>query len=240
MRIIRLIGIVFILGIGFSAQGLGQITGEDPAPFDSVMVFKPAVPLLSDFLAKANAKNGVGLDLLFSGSGWGAGGFYQRILFTDVTLFVNTGISGRRNTDEFENVWLGQVPVVAGKVNRLFMIPTTLGLQYRLFSESLQESLRPYFAVGVTPTYILSTPYIRGGQYYEFFNSFAYGTSYLRMGGSFAVGAMFGDPASGSLVGVQLRYYVIPFGGDGLESMKSSPIKDFGGIFISLSVGSSY
>ncbi|NQW30684.1 MAG: hypothetical protein HQ472_09255 [Ignavibacteria bacterium] len=228
------------VGLGFCPPLLAQVTGGDAPPPDSVMIFTPAVPLLTDYLAISNAKNGFGLDLLFSASGWGAGAFIHRKIASNTTLFLNTGISGRRNTDEFENVWLGQIPVVAGKVNRLFMIPTTVGVQYRLFSGTLQESFRPYVSAGVTPTYILSTPYIRGGQYYEFFNSFGYGTSYLRVGAAFGVGAMFGDPASGSLVGVQLRYYTIPFGGDGLESMKGSPIKNFGGVFITLSVGSSY
>ncbi|MDZ4746240.1 MAG: hypothetical protein SGJ05_09600 [bacterium] len=217
-----------------------QITGEDPQTTDSVMVFEPAEPLIGGIDLDAPAKHGIGMDLLFSASGWGIGGFFQRELATDFNGFLHLGISGHRNTDEFENAWLGPIPVVSNKVNRLFMVPFTIGAQYRMFHEELQETFRPFVSLGITPTYILATPYIRDGQYYDFFESFGHSTSYVRLGGVFGVGSFFGSPATGSLIGVQLRYFLIPFGGNGIESVRSNPIRDFGGIFLSLTVGHAY
>lgn len=217
-----------------------QIAGETPELPDSLIVFEPAEPLLANADGLKNSKQAAGLDILFSGSGWGIGGFYHHKVADNTTVFINAGFSPRRNTDEFENAWLGSIPVVSNKVNRLFMIPITLGVNYRLFSETLQESFRPFVSAGITPTIILQTPYIVDGVYYEFFNSFAYTQTYLRWGGMFCVGSLFGDPAEGSITGVMVRYYTIPFGGEGLESIQDNPIKNFGGIFLSLSIGTAF
>jgi hypothetical protein len=219
---------------------VAQIAGEAPTPSpDSVIVFTSPRPLL-EVRSGEPAKHAAGVDLLFSGSGWGLGGFYQRAVAEDMTAFVHLGISGRRNTDEFENALLGPIPVVANKVNRLFMFPLTLGVQYRLFSDVLQESFRPFVSGGIGPTLIMSTPYLRDTQYYEFFSSFGHAQVYMRAGGFIGIGSYFGSLQTGSLVGVQIRYYTIPFGGEGLESIRDNPIRNFGGIFLSLSIGSAF
>jgi hypothetical protein len=94
----------------------------------------------------------------------------------------------------------------------------------------------------VGPTLIIKTPYITEGAdgipyYHEFFSSFGDATFYGRFGGFVGIGAYFGNIAKGNLVGANIRYYAIPFGGAGLESMAGLPITNFGGIFLSLTVG---
>ncbi len=227
--------VIFLLA---AAGAQAQITGETPVSDDSVIIFEPALPLLTD---EAEARKAItqagGVDLVFSGSGWGIGAFYHHKVIEHGTAFANFLLSGRRNADEFENAWLGSVPVVAEKVNRLYMIPMTIGFNYRLFAEDLQESFRPYVSAGITPTIIIQTPYIRDGQFYEFFSSFGYAETYFRWGAMVAVGSLFGDPTEGTVVGFTARYYTIPFGGDGLESLQGLPITNFGGVFLSLSLG---
>jgi hypothetical protein len=217
-----------------------QITGETPAPDDSSIIFEPATPLIGEEGDQKVIPNAAGLDILFSGSGWGIGGFYQRLLFENATFLFNFALSGRRNTDEFENAWYGSIPVVSNKVNRLFMIPITAAFQYRLFAESLQESFRPYVYAGLSPTIILQTPYIQDGIYYEFFQSFSYTTTHFRWGAVFGIGSMFGDPTEGNVMGFTIRYYTIPFGGEGLESIQGVPITNFGGVFLTLSIGTAW
>lgn len=218
-----------------------QITGEDPMPTDTTMIFTPARPLMEEIASNALANNAAGLDLLFSGSGWGIGGFYHHRLAEDVSVFGHVAISPRRNADEIENVWYnGYIPVVANKVNRLFMFPITAGVQYRLFSQTLQETFRPFISAGITGTPILQTPYLQDGRFYEFFESFGYSTWHFRMGGVVGVGAVFGSLGKGSLIGVNVRYYTIPYGEPGLESLAGLPITNFGGVFLSLSVGSAW
>lgn len=218
-----------------------QIAGEEPVPTDTSIIFTPARPLMEEIASNAVATQAFGFDLLFSGSGWGAGMFYSRVIAENLTGFANVVITPRRNSDEVENVWYnGFIPIVANKVNRLFMFPVTAGLQYRLFSEGLQETFRPYVALGVTASPILQTPYLRDGYYYEFFESFGHGTWHLRTGAMVALGSVFGNPGKGSVVGVNIRYYTIPYGEPGLESMAQLPITNFGAVFLTLSVGSAW
>lgn len=221
-----------------------QVTGQEPPEADTMVIFQPARPLLVEE-GEIQKRNILALDILFSGSGWGFGVSYQRRLVGDLTLLANLAFSPRRNSDEFENAWLGPIPVVANKVNRLFMLPVVVGAQYRLFSGTLQESFQPFVAAGVAPTLILQTPYLRqdpavGLRYYEYFESFGYATTHWRMGAMVAVGANIGNPADGSVLGVMIRYYTIPYGEPGLESIQGLPITNFGGVKLSLQIGTAW
>jgi hypothetical protein len=226
------IGLLFLVSVPLGAQ----VTGVDPVPTDSVIIFRSPRPLI-DASLRQPATRAAGGDLVFSGSGWGVGGFYQWKLSQDVALLGNFMFSPRRNTDEFDDMIYGNTTIVSRKVNRLYMLPIMLGLQYRLFSESLDEGFRPYVSGGFGPTIIFQTPYIKDGVYYEFFESWDYLTTYVRLGGYVGLGAQFGSIMKGSLIGVNMRYYIIPFGGEGLESMRGYPITDFGGIFLSITIG---
>lgn len=242
---LALLGLVVLFSSVASMQA--QVTGGDLPATDTSIIFRPVRPLLDDVTNHAVAYNSAGMSLLFSSSGWAAGGYYGVEIGSGVTLTVDLFITGRRNSDEFENALLnGTLPVVAEKVNRLFMIPLTLSIQYRLFRESLQETFRPFVTVGAVAGTILRTPYIDYGNYseptrfYEFFESFGYSTTYVRPGAMIGFGAVFGPVGKGNQVGVNLKYYTVPFGGQGLESMRLSPITDFGGVIISMTIGSAW
>lgn len=218
-----------------------QITGELPSPSDTTILFTPVRPLMEEIASNAVAHRMAGLDLLFSGSGWGVAGYYGRTIAEDLRIFGHVGLTPRRNADEVENVWYnGNIPIVANKIRRLFMFPITVGLQYRLFSRTLQETFRPFISAGITGTPILETPYLQDGRYYEFFESFGYGTWHFRMGAVVGVGSVFGTLGKGSQIGVNIRYYTIPYGEPGLESLAGLPITNFGGVFLSLFVGSAW
>ncbi len=223
------------------ATVFAQITGELPQPTDTTIIFTPVRPLMEEIAINKVATRMAGFDLLFSGSGWGVGAMYGQKLSENLSLFGHLAITPRRNADEIENVWYnGYIPVVANKVNRLFMFPFTVGVQQRLFSESLQETFRPYINAGITATPILQTPYLQDGLFYEFFESFSYSTWHFRMGAMVGVGSVFGTLGKGSVIAVNVRYYTIPYGEPGLESLAGLPITNFGGIFLSLSVGSAW
>ena len=213
-----------------------QVTGA-PLPGkqleeDSTIIFKSPRPLLSEQQqSKLNSKIW-GVDVLFSTNGFGAGFFYQRN-FSDLTSgFINLGISGARNSDEFEYYDIqAEKYLVKDKINRLYIFPLTVGVQYRLFADKIAETFRPHVNMGIGTTFILSTPYDR-----EFFSAFGHANGYTRFGGFIGIGADLGASAKNSM-GVNVRYYFIPFGGDGLESIIGLPITDFGGLFLTISVG---
>jgi len=232
---IKYILIITILSLCFASYtSYAQVKGESPSDIkDTVFIFDSPRPLLTTIDIEKQLVGAFGFDLLFSGHGFGGGLFYDRKVTENLTLFASFHISGARNSDEFESEWDPEkrTYVVPNKVNRLFMFPLYVGANYYVFTEELTKSLMPFISVGVGPTFILSTPYEK-----EFFSSFSYSTSYTRFGSYIGIGADVGG-ASESLMSVNIKYYYIPFGGEGLESIKKLPITDFGGIFLTLSVG---
>ncbi|MFP4528957.1 MAG: hypothetical protein ACLFQX_10425 [Candidatus Kapaibacterium sp.] len=205
------------------------------AELDTTFIYNSPRPLVSPELTRGELNNAGGVSLLFSRSGFGVGGFYNRNLSENTVGFISLYISGARNTDEFEvyNYNTGEY-FVPGKINRLFNLPLMFGAKYMMFGDALAKSFRPYVSAGAGPSLIMSTPYEQG-----WFEAWGDVKTYIRPSGFVGLGAYVGG-VGGTLLGVNARYYYIPFGGDGLESIKGQPIKDFGGVFLSLSLGARY
>jgi hypothetical protein len=167
--------------------------------------------------------------LSLSENGFGGGIFYQRSLTARLHWSIEATLSGARNSDEFEvyDPSTGDI-FVPGKVNRLFMLPLSVELLYRLFGESLDDSFAPLVSAGIAPTLIFATPYEE-----EFFRSFAHARLFVRPGAHVGIGARLRYGGEHFLA-VRLRYYTIPFGGNGLESVRGRPIRDFGGVVLSV------
>jgi hypothetical protein len=219
----------------FAIPAAGQSNFPAVSDMDTTFVFDSPRPLVSPELSRSALNNAGGISLLFSRSGFGAGGFYNRDIYDNTVAFASLYISGARNTDEFEYFdWDTGEYRVPNKVNRLFNLPLMFGIKQFIFTEAIAQSFRPYLSAGVGPSLILSTPYEQG-----WFAAWGDAGVYIRHGGFVGFGAYVGGSES-TLIGVNLRYYYIPFGGDGLESIRDNPIKDFGGIFLSLSIGSRY
>lgn len=202
---------------------------------DTIFVFKPGRKLLTISEQIGSYNNAAGVEFLFSNSGFALGGFYNYNIDDITKIGTRFFISGARNTDEFEfyDYWTGD-RFIPNKVNRLYLMPLTINATRFVFTEVLHKSLKPYVSAGLGPAFILSTPYSK-----EFFESFDYARWYTRFGGNIGVGAVINLETS-SYFGVNIDYYYIPFGGKGLESIKDKPIKVFGGLFLSLSIGSNF
>ncbi len=179
-----------------------------------------------------------GADILVSTNGFGLGTFYRHEYTPNLAGFIDFSISESKDEQEFEryNPYTGQTFVV-GKINRFLVMPLYAGLQYRLFSEDIVDNFRPYVNGAVGPTIIYVFPYNE-----EYFTALGQGQPKYTVGGYLGFGAFFGSERS-SLFGLNVRYYVIPYSG-GLPSMyHGSEIAnktDFGGLYISFSVGGSW
>ncbi len=219
--------------IALKAQDKGEPLPEYNK--DTVYIFNSPRSLIDPDDDKSALPYAAGGDLLFSENGFGAGIFIQRSLFRDFFVFASLYISGARNTDEFEtwDPYAGEYRV-KGKINRVYMFPLTFGVQKNFFSDELDDSFKPYLNCGLGPAFILTTPYSE-----DFFKAFGYANGYTRFSAFLGAGANFGSNNK-TLLGVNVRYYFIPFGKNGIESVMNSPMKDLGGIFISLSVGSRF
>lgn len=244
MKILLIIAIFLFISGNMYAQDKG---GPSPFSPDSVIIFESPRPLVT---AQDNLKSpsgGWGADLLLSDSGFGAGMFLHTFLSQSLMLHSSLYISGARNSDEFDELIIDSqgyyVWQVRNKINRLFKFPLMVGLQYFMFQDDLSESFQPYLSVGGGPTFILSTPYtnnrIPNGEVMGWFKSFSYADLYTKFGGYIGLGSYFGS-FSGNIMSVNVKYYYVPFGDNGLESILGLPIQNFGGVFLSLSLGTSF
>ncbi len=219
---------------------------------DSSIVFNPSSPDLIQKTTYEPFRNAWGVDLLLSNNGFGAGAFYRREFSDVLSGFVQFAISDVKDEGEVEyfNQFTGE-SFVPGKKNRLLLFPLTFGLQYRLFKDDIVDNFRPYVGAGVGPSMVFVAPYSTartiplpdGGTmtYYEqveFFSSLKHGQAKYTLGGYIGAGAYFGFD-KGTLSGVSIRYYFIPFQ-HGIESLENVFIKRFGGFFITLNFGSLY
>ena len=180
--------------------------------------------------------NSLGLDIMFSEGGIGMGFFYRRQLNQKLTVFTDFSISEAKDEQEIDFVdpYYPYQTITYSKKNRIFLLPLNFGLQYRLFEKVLSDNLRPYFNLGVGPAMVVTTPYDR-----EFFNAFGKAQSRFTVGGYIGFGGNFGLDNS-SLVGLNIRYYVIRFFDDGVESLYGKYKKELGGIFLTINIGMMY
>ena len=223
MKYLIIAAILIIPSINIKAQGIGELTP------DKVPIVFP--------------KNALGMDLMFSEGGFGLGTFYRRAVSETITLFTDFSISEAKDPQEFTYTYIDYSGLTQtetpGKVNRAFILPLNFGMQYRLFENVIFDNLRPYIDAAIGPSMVVTTPYAR-----EFFNAFGKAQARYTIGGYFGIGANFGLDKS-SLIGLNVRYYIIHFFNQGIEIMDTSMTNgrlenDLGGIFITLNVGMMY
>ena len=171
--------------------------------------------------------------MLISNGGFGLGTFYRHEYSEDLSGFIDFAVSEAKDDDEKDFVdFFGRV-ITPGKVNRFLIIPLYIGLQQRLFGDDIVDNFRPYISAAAGPTMIYVFPYNE-----EYFSAIGNGSPRYTAGGYIGLGAFFGTERS-SLLGLNLRYYFVPYPG-GVESLQGISKKQFGGFFITLNFGSAW
>ncbi|MFA7227699.1 MAG: hypothetical protein WC061_01585 [Melioribacteraceae bacterium] len=178
--------------------------------------------------------NSWGVDLIFSEGGFGLGTIYRRSFNQNISGFVDFSISETKDDREINYIDYWGNSFTPNKVNRALLLPLNFGIQYRVFSESLTENLRPFVTFGVGPTILLTTPYEK-----EFFESFGSAKANYAVGGYIGFGALMGLSKS-NLIGLNVRYYYTRLLGDGVEIMTNSYKKEFGQFCLMLTIGIMY
>ncbi len=197
-----------------NAQKIGELAPEQPPE-----TFPP---------------NAWGADIMFGEGGFGLGTFYHKSFSRTVTGFVDLSFSESKDEREIEYIDYFGNTFVYNKKNRVFVIPLNFGIQYRMFTETLTDNLRPYICAGVGPTFVLTTPYEK-----EYFNAFRSAQSKIAGGGYIGLGANIGVNKN-NLFGLNIRYYFIHLFDNGVENLYDKYRKDLGGISISVSIGIMY
>lgn len=228
---------------------------QSKAPKDSTIIFQPVDANLVTQTAYTPMLNAWGFNLLMSNNGFGAGFFLRREYTEEFAGFIDFTISDVKDQSEVEyfNYWTGQ-SYVPNKISRLIYLPLVVGIQYRLFKDDIVDNFRPYLTAGVGPSVIFVAPYaspqmvidqntgLQTLQYapIDFFSSLKYGQFKYTLGGYIGAGAYFGLD-KGSLSGITLRYYFSPYpAGIQVMTVPAPKVKNFGGLYITLTFGSLY
>ncbi len=222
---------------------------QTPTISDTTIIFTPSNPNLIRPQNYRPSVHAWGLDLLMSNNGFGLGAFYRYETTDELSFMVNFAISDVKDDAEFERYDFYGQSFVPGKKNRLLLIPLMLGVQYRLFKDDIADNFRPFITAGFGPTMVFVAPYAHPTTYYssdstfyytdpgkiDFFTSLKYGRLRYTLGGFIGAGAYFGMER-GTITGLSVKYFLAPFP-DGIEVMQGGYIKNFGGLFITLTFG---
>lgn len=225
--------VALLISCNFFTVAFSQTTGSPTISPDTNFIFTSPRPLISDGSTDFIQKNISGINILLSNFGVGFGLIYERIISKDYKFASELFFTPVKNTDELElipdyNLYQYRVP---NKIRRIYAIPLNVGMQRYIDIGSLGKSFRPFVGVLATPTFIWEMPYKS-----HWFGDAKYSKGHFRMGGGVQIGADFGA-INTSFISVRMRYIYTPFGGEGLESVIDSPIKNFGGFYISLALG---
>jgi len=149
--------------------------------------------------------------------------YYKHLLSRNFSAGVTLDIGGAKGPKEFASE-------SELKVNRIYVLPLIVNLQYRLLADVLSEGLRPYITAGAGPSFVMAT-----NAQEDFFSSFGNAAMTTTFGGYFGFGANFGvDPKSN--FGASLRYYIIPYS-QGIESTRGKFLTDFNGVSLTVTYG---
>lgn len=193
---------------------------SNTAPTDTLPKFKTTMK------KRGEPVNNWSLNLLFSNNGFGVGSTLYKQFSRDVSGFGQVFFSPAKDDREFEYTDIYGNTFTPGKVNRLFMASINLGTQVRLFREEVTDDLRPHVNFGIAPTTIFYTPYDQ-----SFFTSFKYTQAKYTLGGFVGIGLDYLTNHSSAL-NMDVRFYYIHLFGQGVESLQSKPLNNFGGMYL--------
>ncbi len=169
------------------------------------------------------------LNLSFSDNGFGAGASLFKQLSKDISAFGSLYFSAAKDDREFETTDIYGNTYVPYKINRMFMIPVDIGLQYRMFREDVTDDLRPNVSFGITPAAVIYTPYNEG-----FISSFGKARAKYTVGGFAGFGVDYLTSKTNSL-SMNVRYYYINLFDNGIESLQGKQKTFFGGLYFNFS-----
>lgn len=175
-------------------------------------------------------RNKWGLNFLYAERGFGISSGYFLKLGRETDLFFNLSVSGVTDSREFTDYDIYGNPIVRDKLNRVFLVPLSIGIQKYVFADEIEGNIKPFFTAGITPALVFTNPYEM-----EFFNALGHtGTNYA-FGGFAGVGLEFKQTDNLTFT-FNVRYYYLESISSDIISIKDSPIKNLGGINITFGV----
>lgn len=233
MKRVYLYGVV-LCAVLIASISRAQLTAPTPAcggnkaqPDDSLIIFEPVQPLIDHSLYDLDSrKNSWGFSGSVTDYGFGVGLFYRRSISNVVGLVTRFDFGSAKGDREY-----GFSDEI--KINRIFVMPLTIGGEYRLFSSTLTEGFRPYVTGGAGPVFVMTN----NGQK-EYFSALLEPGFDVTYGGYFGIGSYFGSDPTTSF-SASIRYFIIPYS-KGIQSTQNSFLTDFSGVSLTISYGFSW
>jgi len=169
-------------------------------------------------------RNNWGLGFIYSESGFGISVSKYAPISKSIDFSANLLLSGITDTREVERFDVYGNSIVLGKINRLFMMPLSIGFNMELFKGDLDGDFKPNIDIGIAPTLILINPYSE-----SFFKAIGFTTAKFAIGPYIGIGMNYMQSKSMAL-NVSLNYYYLPVINGGVESIQYSTINNVGGI----------
>ncbi len=158
--------------------------------------------------------SGIGLEVVVTNSGFGLGGYYSRAVDAQNSFLAELNIGTEKSEREVKFLGLNQ-SFIPDKANYFIRMPIQIGVQRRLWSEYIEDNFRPFLQVTAGPTLGWVYPYFdddngngsfdSGERRYDGFGSIFKGDFRMGFGGTFGIGANFGENSRLSQ-GVRIAY----------------------------------
>lgn len=208
-----------------------------------------AQPVRKTDPAKQNVYgSGFGLNIALTNSGFGLGGYMMRSVSPTSSFladFIITTVKDEREQRFFN--FFGE-SIIPNKENYLHVLPFQIGIQKRLFKNSIEDNFRPYLHVAGGPTLGWISPYYEDDNgngrrdidedIHDIISAFPKGHAEYGMGGTIAIGAHFGISkrvTQGIRFGYSFQWF--PNGVQLLEPFESPSEEFFGTPTLTLSFG---
>lgn len=171
-----------------------------------------------------------GLGLSYAENGFGPSVSIYAPLGYSTDVSFNLTFSGVTDDREIERYDVFGNSVTYDKINRVFMMPLSIGIKKQLFKDDIEGDFIPVLNLGISPTLIFTNPYNR-----NFFSALGYTDTHFGFGGYGGIGVNFKQSKSVSM-SVNLNYCYIPVIGNDVQSLKYNTIDNVGGFQLGFGV----
>jgi hypothetical protein len=175
-------------------------------------------------------KSSFAAGFLYTEGGFGIHGTYYTPTGRITDLMIKLSFSGVSDDSEVEYYDMYGNSYIKDKVNRVFMMPLSIGIKHNIFYDDIEGNFKPFIRGGAAPTLIMTTPYNQ---------SFFAAIPDMQTG--FAIGPFAGagiEYYESKTLGmsIALDYYYLPVIGREIYSLYNKPIDNVGGAQISFTM----
>lgn len=194
------------------------------------LTFSQQEPIKYTKPKKKDPRNSWSLGLNYGENGFGPYVNFFSAISKSTDLTFGLSVSGVSDSREVERYDVFGNSIILNKINRVFMIPLSVGIKNEIFKDDLEGNFHPVFNLGLTPTLVITDPYDQ-----SFFNALNEAKTYFAFGGYTGIGVNFTSGES-TAFSFNFNYYYLPIIGGGVQSVEYNTINNVGGFQLAIGV----